>query len=177
MPDPLGEQERSDWDIHLLEELHRGLPLTRSQAADPGLWHWLTIGPLSRFVWLRWTGTDPQGPPDEIGPALSGRFLGTASLNGVSRNALSRLWWTAEVLVEQGDYSKAHSALRNQDLFQNVFERRLGLCVPVVKACLARFQHEKSASVWRDALKRLNHYATTISLEALDESQVAPLLG
>ena len=107
------------------------------------------------------------------------RFLGAGTLRGTSRNALARLWWCAESLSSgQDGYRLARQALARQDLFQAIFERQFGLYPPAVRACLRRFGNSGvSEREWRDGTRRLNHYLTTIVLEALSEDEILELLS
>lgn len=167
------------WDAQLVEPFHRALVgLPRNLALDMRFWHWMTTTPLSELVWLRWYGRVP--PPDEMStvltPSLSERFLGGDSLHGVSRNALARLWWCGASLVTDDDeYALAQQVLQRQDLFQAIFERRLGLYPPAARACVRELFHA-SEDRWRRAIARLNHVITTISLETLTEDDITSLL-
>lgn len=174
---PKGSIGRAAWDAPTARVLYEGLGrLPVSVAVDMRFWHWLCIEPFSRFVWQRWLGAVPDDPREAMTPALSERFLGTASLRGVSRNALARLYWTARTLRESTeDYSLVDQALGNQDFFQAIFERALGLYRPAAIACLNTLGGS-SEDERRLALRRLNHYLTTIALEALDEDEISSYL-
>jgi len=94
----------------------------------------------------------------------------------VSRNALARLYWCATALWGEAEgYKWVRAALTNQDFFQGIFERKLGLCRPAAVAALKELS-KKDEGTRRTALVRLNHYATTIALETLSEEGVAELL-
>lgn len=172
-------RQRAAWDRELVEPLHRAMPgLTRRVAADMRFWHWLCIDELNDLVWYRWHGSVPDVPPDvlEGREGLAGRFVGTSSLGGISRNALARLWWCAESLRSEFDgYEAARDALLNQDLFQAIFERRLGLYPPLARAILDRFKGATQAE-FRLPVKRLNNYATTFVLETLSEDDLGNML-
>ena len=161
-------------DAALLEPLHGALPLTRREAADPRVWQWLSVNRFPSFVWRRWAGHVPA--PAELKDALAAkyhpRFLARPSLNGISRNTFARLWWTAEQL---GDYDLARSALSNQDMFQNIFERFFGIYPAAARACLERFDGRSEAEI-RKAAKWLQQCATTTLLEGLEEHEVAAIL-
>jgi hypothetical protein len=162
-------------DALLLEPLHRALPVTRREAADPRVWQWLSVSCFPDLVWRRWAGEVPDAAAlhDALAPKYHPRFLARSSLNGMSRNTLSRLWWTAEHL---GDYELARRALSNQDMFQNIFERFFGMYPPAARACLTCF-HERPAAQVRAAAKWLQQCATTTLLEALDEAAIRSILA
>jgi hypothetical protein len=161
-------------DRRLVAPLHEALPMTHREAADPRVWQWLCVAEFPEVVWRRWHGEVP--PPESLGEALKAqmypRFLCRASLNGISRNALARLWWTAEQL---GDYGLAQRALGNQDMFQNVFERFFGIYPAAARACLDRFEGRSEAEI-RLAAKWLQQRASTTVLEGLEEREVAAIL-
>lgn len=169
--------DRAAWDAELVEPLHRALRgLSYRVAADMRFWHWMCIAQFQDLVWHRWYGGVPD-PLPEIRPALAGRFLGSPTLHGVSRNALARLWWCAESLYSDAEgYSLARQALAKQDLFQAIFERKFGLYPPAVRACLRKFR-DAGEEAWREGTRRLNHYLTTIVAEALSEEEIAALLS
>ena len=170
--------ERSFWDARLVEPLHQALVISRRQAADMRLWHWLCISELQDIVWERWHGKIPGNLAEALTESLAGRFLGTATLNGVSRNALARLWWCGETL-KTGDgadpYLLARKALERQDLFQAIFEREFGLYPPAARACLKKYQ-DAPAKQFRRGTRMLNHYLTTIAIESLTESDILEIL-
>ena len=168
---------RARWDQELAEPLHKCLRgLSRTQATDMNMWHWLCVVPLSEVVWLRWTGTIPRGHVPLVTTSIAGRFLGSSTLNGVSRNTLARLWWCAETLFShEEDYRLVGQAFEKQDLFQAIFDRQFGLYPPAARACV-RVLKDTNEEHWRSATRRLNHVLTTTVLEALDEEQIAGLL-
>src|SRR5262249_7520155 len=147
------------------ESLHRALDVDRAQAADMRFWHWLTTTELREFVLLRWLGHIPATfPVDFAWGRLPERFLGRFNLHDVSHNALARLWWVAEALSDNGNYDLARKALVRQDLFQAIFERELGMYSPAARAAI-KMADQVSEEVWRERMRRLRYYATTISLE------------
>lgn len=169
-------EERASWDRNLSVDLHQCLKeLSNRQATDMGLWHWLCVSEFPGLVWLRWTGSVPE-VSGAISPALSVRFLGSPTLNGISRNTLARLYWCAVTLYsEQDQYELVQLAFSRQDLFQAIFDRRFGLYPPAARACV-RVLHHATEERWREATRRLNHVLTTTVLEALDEDDVTAIL-
>lgn len=163
----------------LIEPLHKSLAgLSVRDAADMSTWHYLTVREFPEIVWRRWNkGVVPDG--DEVAatltPALSGRFLGSSNLGGVSRNTLARLWWTAHELHEGDDYDIPRSALDNTETFQIVFERFFGIYPDAARACFSRFAgvpEEKR----RVAAKWLQQCLSTTVLETLSAEAVCDIL-
>jgi Family of unknown function (DUF6339) len=180
--DDTGRIDLASLDGHLAEPLHQAMPeLPHRLATDMRFWHWLCIAGLPDVVWCRWYGRVPDSPADVLAgnPSMVERFLGAGTLRGTSRNALARLWWCAESLCSgQNGYGLARQALARQDLFQAIFERQFGLYPPAARACLRRFGNSGvSEREWRDGTRRLNHYLTTIVLEALSEDEIMGLLS
>lgn len=175
------ERDRAAWDRELAPPLHQALrDLAHREAADLRFWHWLCIVSMPSLVWQRWYGSIPR--PEQIAGilkskrALAGRFLGRSTLAGVSRNALARLWWCAEMLWSPADqYRLVQVALTNQDLFQAVFERKLGIYQPAARACF-RVLEDKTLNEGRELIVRVNHLLTTVTLEALEEDEIVSVL-
>jgi hypothetical protein len=142
------------------------------------LWHWFSVSRLSEFVWRRWHGEVPNEPLQVLDDrkALFERFLGTNSLRGVSRNAMSRLFWTAEVFFsEKHDYRLVEKIWKNQDFLQAILERELGLYPPAAEACLLELEN-RGEGERRKAVRVLNHILTTRVVETLDVDDVRGLI-
>src|SRR5262249_9142794 len=121
---------KSDYDIELCELLHKALKhIPDRLKVDMRFWQWLTVKRFPEFVWRRWSA----GVPGDIAAAvarggMADRFLGNKSLRGKNRNALSRLFFTAEILHDKTDgYKLATTAFANQDRHTSIFEREMGL--------------------------------------------------
>ncbi len=171
----VGSLSGTDIDRRLLEGVHGALRLSRRDAADPRVWQWLALQAAPELVWQRWWGatTPPPDWQESFTLSRAKRFGCSASLNGVSRNTFARLWWVAEAF--EGDYDAARAAISNQDLFQAVFERRLGLYPPAARACFAELSGLPEGAM-RDAAARLQFILGTTVLEALDEAAIRAIL-
>ena len=144
-------------DAWLAPRLHAALPLRRSEAADRRLWAWLTVVRFPHYVRWRFPGRDG-------GVTAVKRFLG-----GDRDNALSRLWWGAEMTRNGGDYSPTTKAFERQD-------------IPSTWLSLDAFHNRAAAlaalrmlpTLGSKPINRLstafNHYLTTIMLD-----NVAPM--
>ena len=97
-------------DGWLAPRVHSALRLTRREASDPGMWRWLsmTIG----SAYLRWRWASEQ---DVIAPI---RVNG-----GINKQALARLWWSAELLRNGGDYTEVGRFLSVQDFPNSLLHR------------------------------------------------------
>jgi hypothetical protein len=176
---PLPIHQRSSWDRELVQPLYKALKgLPRRTLVDIRFWHWLCIVPLQDFVWYRWYGQIPEDPRMALNQsqALIGRFTGTSSLNGFSRNALARLYWCAATLyTEEEEFHWVELVLSNQDLYQAIFERKFSLYPPAVRACLIELK-DRTEAERREAIKRFNYHLTTIVLETLTEEEIRKVL-
>jgi hypothetical protein len=142
------------------------------------LWHFIAVVEAPEVVWRRWNRGTVPAPEDvetTLTKALSTRFLGKPSLNGVSHNTFARLWWTAEELHDGDDYGDARLALRNQETFAIVFERFFGIYPEAARACLRRFDGVPEDER-RRAAKWLQQCLSTTVLEALDADEVEAIL-
>jgi hypothetical protein len=173
-PTPL---ERTAWDREIVRPLHQALSgIPRRVALDMRLWHWLCAAQFPNFVWMRWLGGVPDHATRALTPSISERFLGGQSLHGVSRNALARLYWCAEILHSERDgYHLAYVILSSQDFFQAVFEREFSLYPPAARACVRELA-SASEDERREATRKLNHYLTTIVVETLREDEIRALI-
>lgn len=168
-------KSRTALDAELVEPLHRSMAEVPTRiACDMRMWHWLCIQPsMRRFVLHRWFDGSIEG---DSGSAAAGRFLGSATLNGMSRNALARLYWCGEQLVTNGNYELAQAVISKQDFFQAIFERKLGNYPPAARAC-ARLLQDEVEDTWREVLRRLNYELSTTVLEVTSEDDLLNLIS
>lgn len=168
----------SELDVALVEPVHVALPLSRRDAADARTWHWLCAEAVPTFVWRRWAKGEMPKPPqleDALSNSLRRRYLGSSTLNGVSRNTLARLWWLGETLGSDGNYDLARKAVAVQDKFQAVFERTFGLYPPAAKAFVERFDSLGETEV-RDRAKWLQQCGSTTLIESLTADEIGAII-
>ncbi len=169
------DRSGSELDAALIEPVHSSLvELTRRDAADMRLWHWLCVDQFSDVVIRRWSMINAMDPLTPVTKGDSDRFLGRSTVAGMARNTLARLWWLAESL---GDYELARRAVKNQDIYVNVFERAFGLVTPASEAALDRFhQPQVREDDWRNASKWLQQRVPTTVIESLDREELSEIL-
>lgn len=170
--------KKGDYDVAMCEVLHRKLKhLPAPIKLDMRMWQWLTIRRFPDFVWTRWDGKIPT----DVGAALArggmaDRFLGSRSLRGRNRNALARLFFTADILHDGKEgYRLAATAFANQDRHTSIFEREMGLVPAAAKALIKVTQKMGSEDIQKTA-KRLNHIGSALVLESVDEQQLVRTL-
>lgn len=106
--------DRSESDRWLAPRLHYALRLTRAEAADRFLWHWLACVPSRQYVVWRWDGA--KGVTDD-------RWFGP-----VHKQALARLWWGAELFRDGADYNPVERAFIRQDFINSYLHRPIARC-------------------------------------------------
>lgn len=174
--DAMGKRS-SGWDAELAPVLHGALRrCSRRTLLDMRFWHWMAVAEMRDFVLRRWCSAREVTTETVLKSNEAGHFLGRPTLNGVSRNGVARLYWSAEALYtpEEG-YGLVPVVLGSQDFFKGIFERRFCLHRPAARAC-AKALAGRTEDERRDDLRLLNLYASTIVLEALDEDGVRKLV-
>src|SRR4051794_24913888 len=147
---------RPSSDAWLGPRLHASLRLTRAEAAIPGVWTWLGLGPGANYIRWRWA--------KELD--LS-RFAGAYYLHG-----LGRLWWMAELFRDGTDYAPAEAALRNGDIAQNFLRMDIAHHRPTCQAFMRVPSRRRPGQplTGREAnalAKAANCAATTLVYEAV----------
>ena len=182
-------KKRAPIDAEVLEHIHAPLAgLSHEAASNRGLWTWLACGPGRDFIWMRWTDLEEtptaQSAVDAAlnapGSDLVRRFRMTSpGLNGVSRHAIARLWWLCD--SSAGDYEAAAKILGNQDVFQAIFEREIGV-VPGLAPLLAEVfdlgtDDAPTGSDFRlKVMKTINQMASVTKIETLSPAEMRSLL-
>src|SRR5262249_1315137 len=88
-------------DAWLAPRVHATLRLTRREAADRRIWAYLATVALPDYVRWRW-----RDPADPGAPGAVDRYVGGAGIN-----ALSWLWWAAELTRDGDGYGPTIRAL------------------------------------------------------------------
>jgi len=144
-------------------KLHGLLPISRKIAADKGMWTWLASVFAPGFVCHRWK-------PYKGKKYTAARFLGDPV-----RNALARLWWAAELTVDENkDYSITEQLL-SMTTFQDCYEALFGRSFSRHRAALRTFievMQEEHQDTIREASRRFNFLLSTLVLEVLDENDI-----
>ena len=164
----ISDYEKCDttMDQELAPLIHEALPLTRREAGDTGVWHYLAVVERPDLVRHRWA------PDSKTGLRARERFLGD-----LVRNSFARLWWGAELTFEPpADYSMT------RDLFQkstDLYEAIFGRAFPRHPAAMRAFLKEVGSApepVFRGVAKDLTHALTTFVLEDMKEVELASLI-
>jgi hypothetical protein len=158
------EKHKSEIDPLAAPEIHRTLPLTRREAADGGVWHYLTMVHRPDFVRHRWEYNSRS--------YMEKRFFGCGEWD---TNTLYRLWWAAELTEKNGDYGVTEDIFTRQRLVRAIFDRDLCMYRPAVLACVDALR-ESSGEVIEETVKRLNRRLTTVQLESASEQDIRDMV-
>jgi hypothetical protein len=101
------------------------------------------------------------------------KFLGAGS--DLYSNAIHRLWWIAELTVDEGDYSLTEQVFANQTMVNKVFDRWFARYRPAVVAICSELAYEPSWVI-DDVTRRFNHALTNVQLEGLTEADARDLV-
>lgn len=143
-------------DGWLAPRLHALLRLDRRQASNMGFWAWLAIDVLRPYVLYRW------GPESRAGAVTEYRFIG-----GVTRNAIARLWWYAEIGRNGPDYKPVVAAFESAGTLQYAMELAYSRYRPAVIAFVDVANNLDSFEAKKQLSKRINAYLSLQVLEAM----------
>ncbi|MDY6777604.1 MAG: DUF6339 family protein [Candidatus Nanohaloarchaea archaeon] len=152
--------------------VHRELELTRRQASDIGIWHYLAIVWRPDFVRHRWPWEDPQ----RTETSMREKFLGSAT--DLYANAFHRLWWHAELTYdpERDDpYDLTREVASFQRLADWLFDPGFARYKPLVVACGDALNDESTAVV-NKTVKRVNHAVSTIPIEGQSQDELRQIV-
>lgn len=146
-------------------EIHQALDLTRREAADMGIWRYLSIVCFPEFVRHRWGYSSRS--------EMRRRFVGSNQWNS---NTFSRLWWAAELTYDESrGYELTRKAFTSQHVARSAFERLFGHHHDTAAAFIEVF-HDDQQEVVEEAVKRFNRRLTTVRIEAIDRDRIEQLL-
>jgi hypothetical protein len=153
--------EPAQSDPWFAPRLHAVLRLSRREAADRGIWLYLAIVDCPEYVRWRW--------------GIRGRR--TRFVGNDMYNALSRVWWSAELFRRGADYSPVETALSVQDI-PNTLLRLKAAHNQAFCVALTRFVDERRSDGRRLTGRQINRLSTAINSQlfvtALDA--VAPTI-
>jgi uncharacterized protein DUF6339 len=136
--------------------IHRTLPLTRREAANPGVWRFLAVAHRPDFVRHRWEARSWA--------AMQTRFWSPGTRP--DSNAFYRLWWIAELTSDGGSYELTERLFARQPVANELFKRGFSRVRSAVEAFVDEMDEAPSDEVERVA-RELNGALGTLVLEAL----------
>ncbi|MCB9603189.1 MAG: hypothetical protein H6722_06640 [Sandaracinus sp.] len=156
------------FDALVAPELHTLLPLTRREAAEPGVWRWLAVVHRPDLVRHRWE--------NRSWAQMRRRFWSVGTRP--DSNAFARLWWIAE-LTRDGSpdsYALTRRVFARQPLATGIFIRSLGHHRPAVVALVDVLELAPPDVVER-TLRLFTAALSSRVLEAMDEASLRALVG
>jgi hypothetical protein len=163
-----GAQEPYEIEAVVAPAVHRELALTRRQAADAGIWHYLAVIWRPDFVRYRWPWEDSQRT--EV--SMREKFLGRST--DLYANAFHRMWWHAELTYDperEDQYALTREVAGYQRLADWIFDPGFARYKPLVMAC-ADALHDEPTKVVNPTVKRVNHAVSTIPIEGQSEEDL-----
>jgi Family of unknown function (DUF6339) len=148
-------QDRTRADAWLAPRLHATLRITRAEAADPGLWNFLTMRLAPDYVQWRHQPRPARG--DNPASVAASRYSGP-----FHTQTFSRLWWVAELFRDGADYAPAIAACGNQDMLNSVLRLEIIHHRPTAQAFVAMLQNGTVRTG-----RAVNAAGSTLSYEAL----------
>lgn len=147
-------EKDGELDQWLSPRFHFAMRLPRRIAGDRGFWTWLTLKVGMRYTLHRW------GNGENV---TMYRYTGD-----FKRNALSRLWWFAEMARNGPSYSPVQGVLRDASTAQYAMELKYSMYRPAVIAFgRAAVSNKLGFEQLKSLSKRINAYLSLRSLEAL----------
>jgi hypothetical protein len=146
--------------------IHRALPLTRREAANPGVWRFLAVAHRPDFVRHRWEARSWA--------TMRTRFWSPGTRP--DSNAFFRLWWIAEITHDGPSYALTERVFARQPLATQLFVRGFSQSREAVAAFVDIIEDGSSADVERLA-KELNGALATLVLEAISAADLRSLLA
>jgi hypothetical protein len=147
--------------------LHRGMAIVTADAADEGVWSFLSLVVAPDVAFWRWPNT---GMRDDYERIL-----------GRPRNVFRRLWWRAEVLGSAADDPNASLredeavAIMERPTFGG--DRRLARSIAVAHLdWVKRNPRLSRTELLRDAMKRFRRLTPFVALGALPDDELRDLI-
>lgn len=154
--------------------------LTPTEANDERLWASLTHHYFHNYCVKRWMSEESK--KDSV---VDRFFYEGNSLVARSRNAISRLWWTAHLTVnnntesEEIKWALTKVIFSTQDIQVSLLERKLGLYENIRTPFLEFYQENKeviNSKKIQQIIRELNNYGGVISLTELSSVEVKNLI-
>lgn len=152
-------------DAALAPLLHRALRLTRREAADIGIWRFLTVVHAPHFVRHRWEY--------KSWATAKTRYWSPGTRH--NSNAFGRLWWIAELTREGDSYDLTARALAKQSVATQTFSRTWSQHRPAVLAFVDLLENAP-AEVVEHAARDLGRHLAIVPLERLDHGDLVRII-
>jgi hypothetical protein len=168
--DAMDEYDEGNHEIEaeVAQAVHENINLTRRQAADAGVWHYLSAVWRPDFVHHRW-------PPEDRSETRRREKM-LWNVTDLYGNTMHQIWWAAELTHENGDYSLTEDLLSFQRLSNWVLDTAdFGRYKPAAQACVEQLSDEGTTTV-NDLLPDLNHTLSTIPVENKSREELSEMI-
>ena len=161
------DSERSKSDSWLAPRVHATLRLSRREAGDRRLWSYLAAGPLFKYVHWRWRQDKKASGKFPV------RFFGA-----MREQAISRLWWGAELTRNGRSYENTVKFFSNTDVpnsWMNL-QAMQHRATAIAAVSFIYDRHVEGVPVGdrhRDLSKSFNAALTTTVLDAIAENPLS----
>lgn len=153
------------FDALAAPRLHRALPLSRREAADPGVWRFLAVVHCPELVRHRWEF--------RAWAPMRARFWRPGTRP--DSNAIGRLWWIAELCRDGDDYALAERLLARQPVANAAFVRAFCGYRPAL-AAFADVVADAPADEVEAVARRFNALLSTVVVESQTRADLADWL-
>jgi hypothetical protein len=153
-------------DPWLAPRLHEALPLTRREAAAPGVWRFLAVVHRPDLVRHRWENLSWA--------TTKTRFWSTGTRH--TSNAFARLWWIAEITRAGASYALTEKVLVSPRLATQVFVRTWSQHRPAVAGFVEAMEDAAADEIER-ATREFSRHLAVVPLEGLDADDVAGIVA
>ncbi|HJZ11189.1 MAG TPA: DUF6339 family protein, partial [Acidobacteriota bacterium] len=163
------EDDRPKSDGRVAVMLHQALPLTRKEAAEMRFWQYMTIVQCPFYVAWRYFDEREQKVNRE-------RYLGP--LDG---NALSRLWWWAELTADRANqnYDRTLKGAESGEFVKGTVENLLGgnrLIVNALIDLLFGNGRRPPEALVNKMFMKMNALLVTVAADALTKEEIEQLV-
>lgn len=158
-----------EYDHHIdaaaAEPIREYLDLSRREAANERLWHWLAVAEFPEFVYHRW--------PDRDSLDNEEKFL--AAGTDIYSNALHRLWWGAELTRDGEDYDRTCHMFEQGELANDVLDRWFARFQPAAKVIVDQLRCHDSTTI-SDTTRDLRNDLSRYTLELMTSEDISSLV-
>lgn len=168
-------------DIENCKAIYDGLDINETQASDERFWVYLTHVYFFDYMKKRWPIKDASKPISRIKDRY---FLRTISIETLTRNGISRLWWYAHLTYDKSrrnPYELTEVLLSRADLTVGLTERAFGSNKNIRIALLEFLMGNPSIATnedrTRELYKGLNLVGGVKNLPFLEVSELKDVLG
>ena len=176
-PEPLTRARVATFDQPATRLLHETMRIVPSDAANPGVWSFLSLVVAPDVALWRW----PYAPPEDDDRVF--RTSHFRRISGHPRNVFRRLWWRGEVVgvdlidVESGRGLGEDELVNIMERVALASDRRLARALATAIVSLPADLAVARSEVMRDASKRLLRTMPVIAFGALGNDSVVGTVG